>query len=185
MPALNHSTRHSVNFSADGLWRLAAWCAPASAVAAAVGMLFLVIFYIGVPAFGTLNDLAVIVQYALLLPIFFRIARMTWNVDQPKTIAVHVLGLLGILAVITLQTMLVFDILPFQRQILFVIPAFLVVMVWFVFTERIGSQDERLPKGKALAVLAGLVIGYPFWAFEFRKRQLSDPTLKSILVEGT
>jgi uncharacterized membrane protein len=167
----------------DPRTRLTAWCALASAIAAALGIAFIVIFYAGVPVFGPLNDIAVIIQYSLMLPLVFYVHGVLRDVSRPVSGRALALGLAGILAVIVLQGLLVFGILPFQRQILMVIPAFLVVTAWFVLIERAGREDDRLPKGTASAVLAGLVLGYPFWAFDLRKRLLSNQDLNTHITE--
>ncbi len=153
--------------------RLAAWCAMASAIAAAFGIAFIIIFYAGIGVFGTLNDIAVIIQYSLMLPVALHIHDLLRNAGRPLSAFVVALGLGGILAVIVLQTLLVFDILPFRQQIVMVIPAFLIVTLWFVLIERAGREDDRLPKGTTGAIFAGLVFGYPFWAIELRRRLLS------------
>jgi hypothetical protein len=77
--------------------------------------------------------------------------------------------LLGFLSVIVLQTLLVLGVIPFRQQIFLVIPAFLVGTVWFVLIERLGRGENRLPKGLALHILAGLVIAYPVWAFKLAR----------------
>ncbi|MFQ5435150.1 MAG: hypothetical protein ACE5FD_09770, partial [Anaerolineae bacterium] len=81
-----------------------------------------------------------------------------------------IIGIGGMLAVIILQALLVVSALPFNRQVWLVIPAFLVVLVWFVLVEKLGRRSERLPKGILLHVLAGLYIGYPLWAFSLGRR---------------
>jgi hypothetical protein len=148
---------------------------PASAITAVVGIVFLILFFSGVGGvFGTLNDIAVVIQYLLMLPIIAYIHRLIPAGQSPGTRAIRALGILGALAVIVLQSMLVLDLLPFQRQIILVIPAFLVVTAWFGYIEKAGREDPRIPKGRALAILAGLVFGYPFWALNFKKRLVSE-----------
>ncbi len=140
-----------------------------SAIAAAVGIVFLLLFFSGVGGyFGTLNDIAVVIHYILLLPIMIYVHRVI--PVNGSTRLIQILGFSGTLAVIVLQTMLVINLLPFQRQIVLVIPAFLVVTAWFAITEQMGKAEPHLPKGRAQAILAGLVFGYPFWALNFRKR---------------
>ncbi|MEJ2012531.1 MAG: hypothetical protein P8X64_09955 [Anaerolineales bacterium] len=159
----------------DRLVILARWCLPISAVTATVGLLFLIVFFAGFSAFGPLNDLAVIAQYVLMLPLLL----LTWRcLNAPSQAAgalVTALGLAGMLAVIALQSLLVLGILPFRRQIVLVVPAFLLVTAWFVIVERLGSRDGSVPEGTTLAVLAGLVVGYPVWALDFYRRLASVP----------
>ena len=67
----------------------------------------------------------------------------------------------------------------FTQQILLVIPAFLIGTVWFVLTERLGKHDERIPKGRVLHVLAGLVFAYPVWALILASRLKSSLKARS------
>ncbi len=139
-----------------------------SALAAAIGIVFLILFFSGIGGFfGTMNDIAVVIHYTLLLPIITYVHRILAPSTGRK---IQTLGMAGTFAVIVLQSLLVANVLPFQRQIVLVIPAFLLVTAWFAITEQAGRDQPRLPKGQALAVLAGLVFGYPFWALSFIRR---------------
>ena len=143
-----------------------------SAIAAAVGIVFLILFFSGAGGFfGPLNDISVVIQYSLMIPIMSYIHRL---LPSGQSIKLQVMGFGGVLAVIVLQTMLVVGLLPFQRQIIMVIPAFLVVTVWFACIEKAGREEPRLPKGRMQAILAGLVFGYPFWALNFRGRLMTN-----------
>jgi hypothetical protein len=162
----NIMTRQEYNTTFK-LIQVTIWTAYSSAVIAAIGLLFLAIFFSGFPIFGPLNDVAVIIHYILLLPIVLTV----WNMLRPygegfNNLAL-IIGLIGITAVIVLQSLLVLGVVPFRQQIVMVIPAFLVAMLWFVLTGRLGRTDDRMPKGIGLHILAGLVIGYPIWAFKF------------------
>lgn len=120
--------------------------------------------------FGPLNDIAVIVHYALMLPIAVKVYEMVRPFTPRLALFATIIGIGGMLAVIILQALLVVSALPFNRQVWLVIPAFLVVLVWFVLVEKLGRRSERLPKGILLHVLAGLYIGYPLWAFSLGRR---------------
>lgn len=150
--------------------RIVILCAYASAFFAAIGLVFLVIFFSGVPLFGPLNDTAVIIHYLLLLPIMVYLYRLLKQDDQPIHELTLVIGLFGAVGVILLQGLLVLGVMPFNQQIVFVIPAFLIGTIWFFLIERLGRHDERLPKGRALYVLAGLVFAYPVWALMLARR---------------
>ncbi len=145
------------------------WAAYASGIIAAIGLIFLVIFFSGVDIFGPLNDIAVIIHYLLLLPIMFSVHRLLQASDNRLNKVTMNIGLFGFLSVIMLQTLLVVGFIPFRQQIALVIPAFLVGTVWFVLIERLGRQDKRLPKGLALHILAGLIFAYPIWAFKLAR----------------
>jgi hypothetical protein len=149
--------------------RTTIWAAYISGTIAAIGLIFLLIFFSGVPIFGPLNDIAVILHYLLLLPIMFTVHQLLQSGDDRLNRITLVVGLFGFLSVIILQTLLVTGVIPFRQQIILVIPAFLVGTSWFIFIERLGRQDERLPKGLALYILAGLVFAYPIWAFKLAR----------------
>lgn len=164
---------HIDNTVPDGLLRLAGWCVYVSGVAAIIGLVFLAIFFGGGPEyFGPLNDTAVIIHYILLLPIVLTLYLMLRPYGQTLNLIAAIIGLAGMLGVIVLQTLLVVGVLPFEQQIGMVIPAFLVAMVWFVITGYLGRSTGVIPKSVVLNVLAGLVFGYPVWAFMLGRRLL-------------
>lgn len=53
---------------------------------------------------------------------------------------------------ITLQFLLVIDVLPFSQQIIMVVPAFLVVLAWFVINAYIGLSSPLVPNSMLLAI---------------------------------
>lgn len=153
-------------------------CTIISAIAAVLGLIFLAIFFSGVGVFGPLNDIAVTIQYIFMLPIAFLIYRRIEPQGRFISISVTLIGVLGMLAVIVLQTLLVVGVISFGQQIGMVVIAFLVVMLWFVLVESLGRDDEIIPKGRLLAVLAGMIIGYPVWAKRLRRNLgESEPSL--------
>jgi hypothetical protein len=158
----------------DRLFRLAGWCAYASGVACIFGIVFLVLFFGGAGGmFGTLNDIAVIVQYVLALPIVFAIQRLQRPQGTKLNRIATLIGLTGMLIVILLQTLLVTDVLPFSQQVGPVIGGFMVILAWFVLSAHIGRDNEDVPSNMTLAVFSGLYIAYPFWAFSLGRRLLS------------
>jgi len=156
--------------SLDGLARLARWCAFASGAVSILGIAFLVAFFTVGGVYGPLNDIAVIVHYTLMLPIVVLVHRLVRPFAPRLSQVSAVIGFGSILAVIVLQALLVAGVLPFRRQIVLVIPAFLAALMWFVLTGSLGRRTEWLPKGTLLYILAGLYIGYPVWAFSLGRR---------------
>ncbi len=73
-------------------------------------------------------------------------------------------------AVIVLQILLVTGVLPFAQQIGMVIVGFLMVLGWFVIMGYLVRSTDKLPNSMLLHVLAGLLIGYPIWAFLLWRR---------------
>jgi hypothetical protein len=152
--------------------RLTAACAFLSGISAAIGIVFLIIFYSDFEVygqFGTMNDIMVIVQYSLMLPIAFVLYRLLRAVDAVKAQTNFMIGLGGMLAVIILQLFLVLDIIPFYLQIGPVILCFFIVLAWFILNRNLSQRDAEMktlvPQNKALTILAGLVFGYPIWAY--------------------
>ena len=150
--------------------RVAVLCAYASGIVSIFGIAFLLAFFGLRAPTGTLNDIAVIVQYSLMLPIGFALYQILRPFNSPLSLAALLIGIPGMIAVIILQVLLVSDVIPFSAQIVPVIIAFLVVLVWFVIVGILGRSTERVPNGMLLHVLAGLYIGYPIWAFSLGRR---------------
>lgn len=150
--------------------RVAAFCAYTSGIVSIFGIVFLIAFFgLGAPT-GRLNDIAVIVQYSLMLPIAFALYQILRPYNPGLSLAALLIGIPGMLAVIVLQILLVSGVMPFPVQIGLVVIAFLVVLVWFIIVGYLGRSTEKLPKSMLLHVLAGLYIGYPIWAFSLGRR---------------
>lgn len=146
-------------------------CIYVSGGVSAVGIVLLVGFFAsGIGALGTLNDVAVIAQYVLMLPIAVALHRAVRTTRPSASAASLVTGLAGMLGVVTLQALLVTGVVPFETQIGLVSAAFLVVLGWFLLVYRLGRHAGLLPGGLALHVMAGLYFGYPIWAFRLARR---------------
>lgn len=153
--------------------RFAGWCAYASGIVSIFGIVFLVAFFTLGGLFGPLNDIAVIVQYILMLPIALTLRQLLRPYGPGLSLIGMLLGIVGMLAVIILQILLVAGALPFNQQIVMVIPAFLLVLVWFIINAILGRSSDLLPNSMLFNVLAGLYIGYPFWGYSVGRRLLS------------
>lgn len=152
--------------AADPLHRYVPALAIASAGVCLAGTVFLVLFFsTWVLTFGILNDVAVIIQYSLMLPIAASLNRII----KPGRIAIAA-GYVGMFAVIALQVSLVAGIIPFAVQSVPVSIAFLTVLAWLLLLRRAGADSGLLPGGFKLHVLAGLYFGYPFWAVGLARR---------------
>ena len=160
------------------LVRVAGWCAYASGIACIVGIVFLVGLYVGLIAFddqfglGRLNDISVIVQYTLALPVVLALHQIVQTYGPLLSRVATVLGVAGMVGAIILQVLLVAEVLSFSRQVGMVIVAFMVILAWFVLIGYLGRFTNRLPKSMLLHVLAGLYFGYPVWAFSLGRRLL-------------
>lgn len=146
------------------------WCAFVSAFVSILGIVFLVAFFaLGAPT-GRLNDIAVIVQYSLMLPMAFAIYQILRPFGPRLSLAALLIGIPGMLAVIILQVLLVTGVVPFAIQIIPVVIGFLVVLVWFIMIGYLAHSTDKLPNSMLLHILAGLYIGYPIWAFSVGRR---------------
>jgi hypothetical protein len=157
-----------------GSLRLASWLAYISGVVSIFGIVFLVLFFAGAGGqFGTLNDIAVIIQYVLMLPIVAIFRRYLTPDNERLSQAAFLIGLIGMLTVIALQSLLVANLIPFPPYIIIVSIGFLVAMVWFIINGMVGRAAGKLPGGLVLDILAGLYVGYPIWAFRVGSRLMS------------
>jgi len=150
--------------------KVATWCAFLSGLVSIFGIVFLFAFFAFRAPTGRLNDIAVIVQYSLMLPMAFAFYQMLKPKNPSLSLAGLLIGVSGMLAVIVLQFLLVTDVLPFANQIVPVVIAFLVVLVWFIINGTLARSTDKLPSNMLLSVLAGLYVGYPFWAFSVWRR---------------
>ncbi len=160
-PAKSQSSRLS---------EIAMWCALLSGFVSIFGIVFLFAFFALRAPTGRLNDIAVIVQYSLMLPMAFAFYQILKPINPTLSLAALLIGVPGMLAVIVLQVLLVTDILPFANQIVPVVIAFLVVLVWFIINGTLARSTDKLPSNMLLSVFAGLYVGYPFWAFSVWRR---------------
>lgn len=152
------------------LIKVAVWCSYTSGVVSIFGIAFLFAFVVMGDPMGRLNDIAVIVQYSLMLPITIALYQILREFDTSLNLVALLVGIPGMLAVIILQIVLVAGLMAFSVQIGLVVIAFLVVLVWFIIVGYLGRSTEKLPKSMLLHVLAGLYIGYPIWAFSLGRR---------------
>lgn len=156
-----------------------ALCAFLSGIFAIVGIAFLFKFYSDLEKngrFGPLNDIMVIIQYLLMVPIAVYLYRILRLVDQRRALNNLLVGLFGMAVVIFLQLLLVLGIISFAVQIGFVLVGFFIVLAWFLLNRSLSQETEDvsslIPQGKTLTILAGLVFGYPFWAYKFGRKLL-------------
>jgi hypothetical protein len=152
------------------LLRVAPAFAYASSVASVFGIIFLFAFFILRAPTGRLNDIAVIVQFLLMLPLAVALYQILKHVNSILSLIALLFGLIGMVAVIVLQFLLVVGVLPFADQIVPVLIAFLIVLVWFVINGYLARFTDSLPDSMAFHVLAWLYIGYPFWAISVGRR---------------
>lgn len=165
----------------DQLAFVAGWCAIISGVVSIFGIVFLVIMYIGfiignkeLQRFGPLNDICIIIQYLLALPIVLALHQL-FKAHAPGLSRLAMLfGIVGIIAVMALQLLLVAGVVTFEEQLGPVMVAGLVAGAWFVITGYLGRSTGKLPGGLLVSILAVLYLGYPLWAFWLGRKLLSS-----------
>jgi hypothetical protein len=172
---MTHVTQIQLQASGPArLNQIAGWAAYASGAVSAVGVVFLIaMFAVGGP-FGHLNDICVLIQYLLALPIpvaLHQILRFRAPVLSRLTM---VIGIVGMLAVIFLQYLLVAGVLSFAEQGGPVTFAMLVVVgAWLVITGYLGRSTGKLPHSLLMSIIAVPYFGYPAWAFWLGRHLLS------------
>ena len=135
--------------TSDGLTRVTIWCAYASGVVTIFGIVFLIAFFTSfVGILGVLNDVAVVIQHILMIPIALWLHKIL-SPSRPGLSRVGLLtGLVGMLAVIVLQLLFMTGMLPYAQYIGLVSAGFMVVLGWFLI---IRIWDN--PRGLCLGVL--------------------------------
>ena len=148
-----------------GLTRLGAWSARVSGTVAAIGLVlwFARFAFPGGPV-GWLNDVLVMLQYTLALPIALALHTLIRPHHPRLSLAALVVGIAGLLAVVVLQFLLIIRALTFSQQVVPVTIAILVVGVWLVITGHLGRSTGLLPHGLRMSLLAVPYFGYPIWA---------------------
>lgn len=151
---------------------MAGWAASFSAIVAAVGLVFLILLYAGfVPGaeslqiFGPLNDLCIIVQYVLALPIAFAFHQMLkQSAPQLSRIAL-LIYFIGVTGIVVFQALLLTGVMTFNQQVLYASIFLLIAGVWVFVASRALRKIGAVSMSQALIVFAALYIGYPFWAY--------------------
>lgn len=170
-----------------GALRLGGLAALANAVVAPIGLVFLVAMFAAFGAgarsqglvFGWVNDVLAVVSGLLTLPVVVAVHRLL-GADAPTASRLALgIGVGTNLAIVVLQSLLVFGALTFEQEIGPVVIAFLLLVVWFLLTGYVGSSTGLLPNGVRMGFLAASYIGYPIWAFWIGRhllRAASDAT---------
>ncbi|MFP3853941.1 MAG: hypothetical protein ACLFWD_06575 [Anaerolineales bacterium] len=162
---------------AESLKQFVIASAAISGFATIIQLIFITIFYSGVWIFGPLNDIAFTTQLVFTLPVvIFLSSRVRHNKGVSARFALP-LGLLGLLAAISLQLLLIFGVLSFFEMIGPLMGSMVIIVLWFALIERAGRHDLIIPRGRALAILAGLSFGYPIWAFKLIRKVENAETM--------
>jgi hypothetical protein len=115
---------------------------------------------------GLLNDICVTLQYLLAIPIAL-VLHQVLRVHQPGLIrAATIIGIASMLVVVGLQLLLIFQVLPFEQQVMWVSLAMILgVGSWLVITGMVARSTGRMPNSVLMSALAVPYLGFPVWAF--------------------
>jgi hypothetical protein len=182
------------------LSRYGGWSALASAIASIVGLVTLImLFTLGQP-WGTINDIASVVQALSILPVLLVLHRL-YHRDAPTvSLAAFSMGVLGMLVAILFQTLLIIGVITFTQTAVISPLAFGLLGIPLMFYGNRAYVSGTLPRGLALlslitgagfvALIAGVILGgqehpltaiggliaaicYPIWATWFGRILLS------------
>jgi hypothetical protein len=173
------------------LSRYAGPSALVSAVASIVGLVTLIIFFsLGEP-WGTINDIASVLQALSVLPVLFLLYRMHRHEVPIVSLAALATGMIGMLIAIVFQSLLIMRVITFAQTAVASPVGFGLLgipLLWYGYRDFLGGM---LPRGAALlsmltgagfvalivgvllggqehplATIGGLIagIGYPVWA---------------------
>jgi len=125
------------------------------------------------------NDVLVIVQYALLLPavvVLHRVFRARW---PRASLVASSLGVLGIAGAVGLQSMLVAGVLTFEQEIGPVSVAYIPLGIWFVAPGLFAARSGVDRHGTAAGLLGASYLGFPIWAARLAGRVQRLPIMGS------
>lgn len=158
----------------DPMIRAAGGFAIVSGIISAVGVVFLITMFVLFAnshqsqgeTIGLLNDICVALQYLLTIPIALALYRIL-SPHNPSLIRLGtIIGIVAMLIVIALQLALIFGVLTFQQQVVWVSLAMLVgVGSWLVITGLVARSANIFPNSVLMSALAVPYFGYPVWAF--------------------
>jgi len=166
------TTRTDTVGSQAAVLRWGGWSAYAGGLIAAGGIVFLVAmfasFAVGAEsagmAFGWINDVLVMVSYALAVPIVVALHLLLRPTAPRLSVLAALIGMGGLTAIVFLQLLLVVGALTFDEQIGPASIVYLFLAAWFITTGYLGSSSGILSQGVLMGFLAATYVGYPIWA---------------------
>jgi len=149
-----------------------AWAAFASSAVAAVGMICLVLLYVGLGLrieslrlFGPLNDVCVVLQYVAALPVVVAFHRLLAPRSPGAMRLATLAAIVGIVGTAGFQYLLITGRMAFVDQVGYVSVTVLLIGVWIVTTGVLGRRHGVLPFSARLVFLAALSFGFPVWMY--------------------
>jgi hypothetical protein len=145
-----------------------------SGIISAIGVVFLIAMFVFFKTprqelaltFGMLNDICVALQYLLTIPIALALYQILLSSNPNLIRAATIVGIGSMLLTLGLQLLLIFKVLTFEQQVLWVSLAMILgVGSWLVVTGLVARSTGRLPNSLLMSSVAVPYIGYPVWAF--------------------
>ena len=145
-----------------------------SGIISAIGVVFLIAMFVFFKTprqelaltFGMLNDICVALQYLLTIPIALALYQILLPSNPNLIRAATIVGIGSMLLTLGLQLLLIFKVLTFEQQVLWVSLAMILgVGSWLVATRLLARSTGRLPNSLLMSSVAVPYIGYPVWAF--------------------
>jgi hypothetical protein len=165
----------------DPVIRAAGGFAIVSGIISAIGVVFLITMFVlfATPlktlglTFGLLNDICVAIQYLLTIPVALALYRILLPYNPALIRLATIVGIAMMLVVIGLQLALIFGVVTFEQQGVWVSLAMIVgVGSWLVITGLVARSTGRLPHSVLMSSVAVPYLGYPVWAFWLGRRLL-------------
>ncbi len=159
----------------DSLIPTAGRFAYASGVVSTIGIVFFVAMLVVKGPFGRLNDICVLIQYLLALLIPLALHQLLKARAPFLSKLAMLIGIVGMMAVVVLQLLLIVGVLSFSEQVGPVTIALVVVVgAWLMITAYLGRSTRNLLPSLFVSFLVALYFGYPLWAFLLGRHALSD-----------
>ena len=166
----------------DSFIRIAGGIAIFTGIVSAIGVVFLIVMFacfatknteLGL-RFGLINDICVALQYLLTIPIALALYQILLADNPTLMRLVTIVGVIAMLLVVGLQLLLIFEVLAFEQQVLWLSLAMILgVGSWLVITGVAARSTGRLPNSLLISSLAVPYLGYPVWAIWLGQRLLS------------
>jgi hypothetical protein len=145
-----------------------------SGIISAIGVVFIIAMFgsfatpkkeLGL-TFGLLNDICAVLQYLLAIPIALALHRILVVYNPALMRVATITGVAALLITVGLQLLLIFKVLTFEQQVIWVSLAMILgVGSWLVIAELVARSTHRLPNSLLMSILPVPYLGFPVRAF--------------------
>lgn len=169
------------------LFRAAGRSAYVSSAVSAIGIVFLMLLYVGFFAnvelllvFGPLNDVLIIVQYLFALPVAVALHRILKHQSAGLSLVAMLVAFVGIGGAVVFQLLLITGVMTFSEQVVYASTFILVVGVWILITGFMGRRSGELRLSIPAIILGALYFGYPLWAYRVGQQFLAEDRVNDL-----